>query len=108
MERIVDSRDRLGECPLWDGTALWWIDIHGKAIKRFDGKLTVHEVPEMVGSIAFREAGGLIAAMQTGIFEFPSGKLMVKNPFTALTANWLRSEEESRFRTARRGVPTDA
>ena len=52
MERVVDSRDRLGECPLWDGSALWWVDIHGRQVKRFDGKLAVHDVPEYVGSIA--------------------------------------------------------
>ena len=56
-ERVLDSADELGECPIWDermGT-LWWIDIHGRAIKRYDGdNLRVLSMPEKPGSIAFR------------------------------------------------------
>ncbi len=67
----------MGECPIWDerGQALWWVDIHGQAIKRFDGRLEVFPVPEPVGSIAFRARGGLLAAMQTGIYTWEDGKL---------------------------------
>jgi sugar lactone lactonase YvrE len=41
VERVVDSADRLGECPLWDERerVLWWVDILAPAIKCFDGKL---------------------------------------------------------------------
>ena len=73
VERAIDSGDRLGECPLWDerAQALWWVDIHAPAIKRFDGRATeVFPMPEPVGSIALRDKGGLLAAMQTGIFVF--------------------------------------
>lgn len=49
MEPVVDSRDRLGECPLWDGAALWWVDIHGRAVKRLTGtKLEAFPAPEPV------------------------------------------------------------
>jgi sugar lactone lactonase YvrE len=69
-ERVVDSRDELGECPIWDERmgALWWVDIHGRALKRYDGALKVLPMPEMPGSIAFRESGGLIVALESGIF----------------------------------------
>jgi sugar lactone lactonase YvrE len=40
VERVLDSADRLGECPLWDERerVLWWVDILAPAIKCFDGK----------------------------------------------------------------------
>jgi sugar lactone lactonase YvrE len=79
VERVVDSADRLGECPLWDerSHALWWVDILAPAIKRFDGKLEVFPLPEPVGSIAFRAKGGLLAAMQTGICLWDGGGLQL-------------------------------
>jgi sugar lactone lactonase YvrE len=73
VERGVDSRDRLGECPLWDerSRSLWWVDIHAPAIKRFDGRsTTVTPLPQYVGSIALRESGGLLAALQSGLYFF--------------------------------------
>ena len=70
VERLVDSRDRLGECPIWDDReqCLWWVDIHGQAIKRYKTSIESFPVPEQVGSIALREQGGLLAAMQSGIY----------------------------------------
>lgn len=70
VERVIDSAERLGECPLWDERerALWWVDILAPAIKRFDGTLKVFPMPEPVGSIAFRAKGGLLAAMQSGVY----------------------------------------
>src|SRR5581483_2240925 len=70
VEQIVYSRDRLRECPIWDERAqcLWWVDIHGQAIKRYKDRPESFPLPEPVGSIALREAGGLLAAMQSGIY----------------------------------------
>jgi len=71
VERVVDSQDRLGECPIWDERmhALWWVDIHGNALKRYDGThVTAMPMPEPPGSIALRRAGGLLVAMQSGVF----------------------------------------
>lgn len=72
-EVAVASRDLLGECPLWDEReqALWWVDIHAPAVKRFDpasGEVRVLPMPEPVGSLALRSGGGLLAALQSGIF----------------------------------------
>lgn len=77
VERLVDSAERLGACPLWDGEhrALWWVDIRAPAIKRFDGTLKTYALPEPVGSIAFRARGGLLAAMQTGVYIWEDEKL---------------------------------
>ena len=79
VERLVESRDRLGECPIWDDReqCLWWVDIHGQAIRRLgmresspagSSSFESFPVPEQVGSIALREQGGLLAAMQSGIY----------------------------------------
>ena len=48
-ERVIDSGDQLGECPIWDErmSALWWVDIHGQAVKRYDGeRVRVLPMPE--------------------------------------------------------------
>ena len=92
MERLVDSGDRLGECPLWDGEALWWVDIHGRAIKRLLGtKLEVFPRSEPVGCIAFRQKGGLLVAMQSGIEGF------VKNENPDHRFNDGRCDRSGRF-----------
>ena len=80
VERVIDSADRLGECPLWDerAHALWWVDILEPAIRKFaGGKLSIYAMPEPVGSIAFRAKGGMLAAMQTGIYVWESDRLQL-------------------------------
>lgn len=64
----VDARAELGECPLWDpGTGtLAWIDIVGGEIARLDpasGAVERIGLGARIGSIALREAGGLLAAL---------------------------------------------
>jgi sugar lactone lactonase YvrE len=83
VERVVASADQLGECPIWDERmgALWWVDIHGAALKRWDGsELKVIPMPEAPGSIALREAGGMIVALASGIFTLgtEAPKLLVR------------------------------
>ena len=61
----------LGEGPVWhEGEgALYWVDIERPAILRYDATTTkteVFEMPERIGCIAFRSAGGIIAGMQSG------------------------------------------
>ena len=75
VELIADSADQLGECPIWDerGRALYWVDSRGPAIKRLatdSGVVKVLPLPETVGSIAFRERGGMLAATKSGIHFF--------------------------------------
>ena len=70
-ERVLDSGDELGECPIWDErlSALWWIDIHGSAIKRYDGEnVRILPMPEAPGSIALRREGGMLVALASGVF----------------------------------------
>jgi L-arabinonolactonase len=64
----------LGEGALWDVTeqALYWVDIKGRRVHRFDPRSGGDEqwpVPEDVGSLALRTAGGLVLALRSG-FQF--------------------------------------
>jgi L-arabinonolactonase len=73
IECVVRTRDLLGECPLWEDRTrtLWWVDILGPTLKQLDpatGTVRQNLLPEAMGSFAFREQGGLLAAMKSGIF----------------------------------------
>ncbi len=70
---ISATRDRVGECPVWDGAAqaLYWIDIEGRQIRRWhaaSGEQLNYTLPERIGCIAVSARGGLVAAMETGIY----------------------------------------
>jgi len=67
-------RDRLGESPLWSvvDQALWWVDIEGRALRRYDWTsrtIATWDTAERPGSIALHARGGLLAAMESGLFH---------------------------------------
>ena len=72
IERIGDIVCSVGESPLWSVAeqAWYWVDIVGRRVWRMDGgdALRHWSTPEMVGCIALREGGGLVAGMETGLF----------------------------------------
>jgi sugar lactone lactonase YvrE len=85
VEVAARGADRLGECPLWDERErmLWWVDSRWPAVKRLDpatGAVMMLVLPEIVGSIAFVESGGLLAATKSGIhvLDAASGALEAK------------------------------
>jgi sugar lactone lactonase YvrE len=60
--------------------ALYWIDIQGKTLNRFEpatGTNRGWELPETIGSFAFREEGDVVAAMRSGFafIDLKSGQL---------------------------------
>jgi len=68
------ARARVGESPLWSPTeqVLWWVDIDGCAVHRFDpgtGTDALWPTAERLGCIALHAQGGLLAAMETGVFH---------------------------------------
>ncbi|MEO8857616.1 MAG: SMP-30/gluconolactonase/LRE family protein [Burkholderiaceae bacterium] len=70
---ISHLRDRVGESPVWDGEqqALYWVDIEGRKIHRHDWATQTQQswdTAERTGCIALSARGGLIAAMETGVF----------------------------------------
>jgi len=72
---VVDSKSLLGESTYWDPRAkvLWWIDIWGPTIHRYDpesGQDMTWPAPEYLGCLAVRENGGLVVSMVSGFYFF--------------------------------------
>jgi len=75
VDCAVRGADRLGECPLWDDRSrvLWWVDSRAPCLRRFDpssGETRSIELPEVVGSFAFRSKGGMLVALKSGVYRF--------------------------------------
>jgi sugar lactone lactonase YvrE len=82
---VVEAGAELGEATIWDPEAnvLWWIDIYGPTIHRFDpahGKSQSWSAPEYLGCIGLRSAGGLVVTMASGFYFFDP----VSGDFTAI------------------------
>lgn len=72
---VLDARAELGECPLWsaDEQALYWVDIAGRAIHRFDPATREDRpwpMPSEPGCIALASDQTLIAALRDGFHRF--------------------------------------
>ena len=72
---VVDAKAELGEATLWDPVkqVLWWIDIWGRLIHRYDpatGQDDTWEAPEYLGCIGLRAKGGLVLTMVSGFYFF--------------------------------------
>lgn len=70
-EYVTGGGARLGECPVWepDAGVLWWLDIEGRSIHRFDpssGAEQVWPTPDKPGSMALCDDGRLLVAMRNG------------------------------------------
>ncbi len=70
---VLDARASLGESPVWSARegVLYWVDINGPSLNRFDpgsGRNTVVPMPESIGCIAPREISGFIVALRSGIW----------------------------------------
>ncbi len=95
IECVVDSRSELGEGAVWDvaDQCLWWVDIMGELVHRFDpasGTDDTWAVGEPVGSLAVRSGGGLVLATKTGfhLFNPETGeKTAIVDPEPDLTGN---------------------
>ena len=69
-ECIHEAAALLGEGPVWDEGQLYWVDIEGKSIHRWqDGERDEFAMPERIGHVAVRRSGGLVVGLQTG-FHF--------------------------------------
>ena len=73
FECVVDARAKLGECPTWSVSeqVLYWVDINGPALHRFDpatGRDVAFAMPESIGSFALRAKGGFVVALRNGIW----------------------------------------
>jgi L-arabinonolactonase len=80
ISQVETQRCTIGEGPVWDVAeqALYFIDILGKKVLRFDpasGQTQTWDVPEVIGSMALRESGGAVVALASGVhtLDFESG-----------------------------------
>jgi len=63
----------LGEGPMWDGAALWFVDIKRHRLFRFaphDNTIRSWNAPGEIGWVLPRSAGGMIAGVQSGLHAF--------------------------------------
>jgi len=70
---VLDIQAKLGECPIWSARdkALYWCDIDGRSLNRFDpatGENRATRMPESIGSFALRKPAGFIVALRSGIW----------------------------------------
>ncbi|MGI6689444.1 MAG: SMP-30/gluconolactonase/LRE family protein [Christensenellales bacterium] len=69
---ILNLHHNLGECPVWDEReeALYWIDGLGcRWFCKKDEKILEHETQSPIGSMVLTVEGGIIAALQDGIYK---------------------------------------
>ena len=103
-------RCQVGESPLWSPgeQALYWVDIEGLAVHRMDaaGQHRQWAVAERIGCIAVHGQGGLLAAMETGLFHLHlhhGGGLdatcvqAIGFPLPAMRFNDGRTDRQGRF-----------
>lgn len=72
-ELLLDLKATLGEGPAWDAKTqtLYWVDILGKRIHAYkDGRDEFMQLDELVGCVAPRRDGGLIAALHASFVTF--------------------------------------
>jgi sugar lactone lactonase YvrE len=94
---FMDCRCMLGEGPVWDEKTnrIYWIDIRSRHIHHIDLSTTSKhvvtvELEQMIGSLALRAQGGIVAALQHGfyIIDPDSGKhTLLSDPEQQLEGN---------------------
>jgi L-arabinonolactonase len=80
ITQVETHRCIIGEGPVWDVAeqALYFIDVLGKKVLRFDpasGESCDWDVPDIIGSMALRRGGGALVALTNGVhtLDFESG-----------------------------------
>ncbi len=75
IDCVVPADAQLGESPVWDEErqVLWWMDINGRVIHRYDPVAhsdSVTAVPRKPAAVAVRRGGGLVVATDEGFHAF--------------------------------------
>ena len=117
---VLPARASLGECPLWSSSeqCLYWVDIDGQAIHRFDPSTGVDDVRETQGrpgSIALTETDGrLLVAIERRLafLDWETGELrdwLILEPRArGNRLNDGRCDPAGRFWVGSMFVPTNA
>ena len=96
IQIAYDQPALLGECPVWcnESQMLYWVDIKRGRLNRLNPKNQNNEYidfGEDIGCFAFREQGGFVVALRSGLYlldDFSTeAKQFIANPQQALKAN---------------------
>jgi len=68
---VAQTEDNLGEGVIWNPgeQSLYWVDAYGPAVHRLrhaGGDIRSWTLPEVIGSLVFTSAGGIVAGLQSG------------------------------------------
>jgi L-arabinonolactonase len=108
VEAVGDTRDRLGESPVWDERqqALYWIDSSQRLVRRLEpasGALRAWTLPQEIGSIALCDGSGLLVALENGfhLLDLGSGNCQllasIEHPAERMRLNDGRTDRAGRF-----------
>ena len=71
---VWDLKATLGEGPIWTGNALWFVDIKGHKLHRYEpatGDALTVNAPEQVTFLApLAVGGGFVAGLKSGLHKF--------------------------------------
>ena len=92
INKFPGVQAELGEGPVWHAgeKVFYWIDISGRKLHRLDlysGKNQSFDMPGMIGALFPIEEGGVVVALETGIFRFrvpDHFELLAEYPLDAL------------------------
>ena len=95
IQCVYETAAFLGEGPWWSAREkrLFWVDILAPAVHRFDPASAQNQtvkLTELVGAVAQRQTGGLLAATQFGFknFDFETGEMeLIADPESHLPEN---------------------
>lgn len=76
-EVVVHAHPDHGEGPVWADGVLYWVDIAGGKVHRYDpasGKDTETAVGQALGAVVPRASGGLVLAVRDGFAELRPGE----------------------------------
>ncbi|HST46127.1 MAG TPA: SMP-30/gluconolactonase/LRE family protein, partial [Luteimonas sp.] len=105
-EIIGETRDRLGECPVWDARdqSLYWIDSKSRLVRRMSqGRCSEWSTPSDVGSIALTRGGRLVLALEDGfhLMDLSTGAVRrlaeIVHPGPTMRMNDGRTDRQGRF-----------
>lgn len=75
LRLVIDAKATLGEGPCWDevNQVLYWVDIMGKDLHKYDPATDENEtyhIGQMIGAAVPSKSGGLVLALQNGFYKF--------------------------------------
>jgi sugar lactone lactonase YvrE len=73
VQSVLAVKAMLGEGAIWIGAMVWFVDIKGHKVHRFDPATGAHkswEMPDQVGWVLPSEGGGMIVGLRDGLYRF--------------------------------------